>query len=40
MGLDLTSVPLGMWNRALVVMGGRVLGEDVGWGVRFRGGPR
>lgn len=35
MGLDLTSVPLGMWNRGLVVMGGRVLGDDVGleWGL-------
>lgn len=28
MGLDLTSAPLGMWNRGLVVMGGRVWG---GW---------
>lgn len=26
MGLDLTSAPLGMWNRGLVVMGGRVWG--------------
>lgn len=44
MGLDLTSVPLGMWSRALVVMGGRVfrgrcgLGSEVyGW-ASVRGG--
>lgn len=39
MGLDLTSVPLGMWNRGLVVMGGRVFGGWCGSGVRLRGGP-
>lgn len=44
MGLDLTSVPLGMWSRALVVMGRRVfrgrcgLGSEVyGW-ASVRGG--
>ena len=40
MGLDLTSAPLGMWNRGLVVMGGRVLGDDMGRERSGRGGPR
>lgn len=39
MGLDLTSAPQGMWNRGMVVMGGRVLGDDVGRPLRRRGGP-
>jgi len=40
MGLDLTSAPLGMWNRGMVVMGGRVLGDDVGRPLRRRGRRR
>lgn len=39
MGLDLTSAPLGMWNRGLVVMGGRVWGMMFGRALRHRGGP-
>ena len=39
MGLDLTSAPQGMWNRGLLVMGGSVLGDDMGRVLRRRGGP-
>lgn len=39
MGLDLTSTPLGMWNRVLVVNGWKSLGDDVGRTPRRRGGP-
>lgn len=39
MGLDLTSAPLGMWNRGLVVNGWKSLGDDVGRTLRHRGGP-
>lgn len=39
MGLDLTSTPLGMWNRVLVVNGWKSLGDDVGRTLRRRGGP-
>lgn len=40
MGLDLTSAPLGMWNRGPVLMGGRVLGDDMGRALSCKGGPR
>lgn len=39
MGLDLTSAPLGMWNRVLVVNGWKRFGDDVGRTPRSRGGP-
>lgn len=35
MGLDLTSAPLGMWNRGLVVNGWKSLGDDVGRTLRI-----
>lgn len=38
MGLDLTSAPLGMWNRGSVLMGGRVLGDDMGRALSCKGG--